>query len=139
LGDQHGKFDADLRTSTLLGTPSVQSIHNYYPFVMEGGGRLAPMAAELVDCLAILAVARRFPSRMDAADSRSLRFASYVRMQHFVRRDTFVLFRHFWGDVRLEFMQHFLAALHGTLGSYVRDAFQAGSADGVECLLVPRA
>jgi hypothetical protein len=45
LGAQHGKFDADLRTSTLLGTPSVQSIHYYYPFAMEDGGRLAPMAA----------------------------------------------------------------------------------------------
>jgi hypothetical protein len=30
LAAQHGKLDADLRTSVLLGTPSVQSIHNYY-------------------------------------------------------------------------------------------------------------
>jgi hypothetical protein len=29
LGAQHGKLDADLRTSALLGTPSVQSIHDY--------------------------------------------------------------------------------------------------------------
>jgi hypothetical protein len=38
LGAQHGKLDAHLRTS-------VQSIHDYYPFAMEDGGRLAPMAA----------------------------------------------------------------------------------------------
>jgi hypothetical protein len=29
------------------------SIHDYYPFAMQDGGRLAPMAAELVDRLAI--------------------------------------------------------------------------------------
>jgi hypothetical protein len=85
LGAQHGKLDADLRTSTLLGTPSVQSVHDYYPFVVEGRGMLAPMATELVDRLAILVTARRFPC-MGADDSRSLRFDSYVRMQHFVRR-----------------------------------------------------
>jgi hypothetical protein len=28
LGDEHGKLDADLRTSALLGTPSVQSVHD---------------------------------------------------------------------------------------------------------------
>jgi hypothetical protein len=28
LGAQHGKLDADLRTSALLGTPSAQSIHD---------------------------------------------------------------------------------------------------------------
>jgi hypothetical protein len=48
LGAQHGKLDADLRILALLGTPWFQSIHNYYPFAMEDGGRLAPMAAELV-------------------------------------------------------------------------------------------
>jgi hypothetical protein len=46
LGAHHGKTDADLRTSALLGTPSVQSIHDYYPFAMEDGGRLAPMLTE---------------------------------------------------------------------------------------------
>jgi hypothetical protein len=30
-------------------------------------------------------------------------------------------------------------ALHGTLGSYQRDALQEGSADAVACLPVPRA
>jgi hypothetical protein len=87
LGAEHGTLDADLRTSALLGAPSVQSIHYYYPFAMEDGGRLAPMAVELVDRLAILVVVRRFPS-MGAADSRSLRYDTYVRMQHFVRRNT---------------------------------------------------
>jgi hypothetical protein len=60
LGAQHGKLDADLRTSAWLGTPSVQSIHDYYPFAMEDGCRLAPMTAELVDRLGILVVVRRF-------------------------------------------------------------------------------
>jgi hypothetical protein len=84
LGAQHGKLDADLRASALLGTPSVQSIHDYYPFATQDGGRLAPMAAELVDRWAILVDVRRFLG-MGTADSRSLRFDSYVRMQHFVR------------------------------------------------------
>jgi hypothetical protein len=38
LGAQHGKLDADLRTSALLGTPLVQSVHDYYPFALEDGG-----------------------------------------------------------------------------------------------------
>jgi hypothetical protein len=53
FGAQHGKLDADLRICALLGTPSVKSIQDYLPFAMEDGGRLAPMAAELVDRLAI--------------------------------------------------------------------------------------
>jgi Na+(H+)/acetate symporter ActP len=44
---------------------------------MEDGGRLAPMAAELVDRLAILVVVRRFHG-MGAADSRSLRLVMSV-------------------------------------------------------------
>jgi hypothetical protein len=79
LGAQQGKLDADLRTSALLGMSSVQSVHDYYPFAMEDGGRLAPMAAELVDRLAILVAVRRFLG-MGAADYRSLRYDSYVRM-----------------------------------------------------------
>jgi hypothetical protein len=59
LDAQHDKFDADLRTSALLGMASVQSIHDYYPFALEDGGRLAPMAVELVDRLAILVAVRR--------------------------------------------------------------------------------
>jgi hypothetical protein len=102
LGAQHGKLYADLRTSSLLGTPSVQSIHVSYPFAMGDGGRLVPMEAELVDRLAILVVVRRFLG-MGATDSRSLRFDTYVRILHFVRRSTYVPFRRFWGDVRSEF------------------------------------
>ena len=138
LGAQHGKLDADLRTYDLLGTPSVQSMHDYYPFSMEDGAQLAPTAAELVDRLAILVAVRRFPG-MGAADSRSLRSDNYVRMQRFVSRSTYVPFRRFWGDVRREFMQRLSAPLHGTLGSYLRDALQEGSADAVACLPVPRA
>jgi GTP-sensing pleiotropic transcriptional regulator CodY len=59
---------------------------------MEDGGRLAPMAAELVDRLAIVVAVRRFPS-MGVADSRSLRSNFYIRMRHFVRRTTFIPFR----------------------------------------------
>jgi hypothetical protein len=33
----HGKLDADLRTSALLGTPSVMSVHDYYPFALYDG------------------------------------------------------------------------------------------------------
>jgi hypothetical protein len=49
LGAHNGKLDAGLRTFALLGTPLVQSIHDYYPFTMEDWGRVAPMATELVD------------------------------------------------------------------------------------------
>jgi hypothetical protein len=96
------------------------------------------MAAELVDRLAILVAVRRFPC-MGAADSRFLRSDSYVRMQHFGRRSTSVPFRRFLGDVRREFMQRLSAALHGTLGSYLRDTFQEGGAGAMACLPVPRA
>jgi hypothetical protein len=141
LGAQHGKLDADLRICALLAdTPSVQSFHDYHhPFAMEDGGRLAPMAAELVYRLAILVAVRRFHS-MGVADSHSLRSDNYIRMQHFVRRTTYyVPFWRFWGDVRREFMQHLSATLHVTVGSYLRDAFQEGSADAVACPHVPRA
>jgi hypothetical protein len=96
------------------------------------------MAADLVDRLAILVAVRRFPG-MSTAGSRSLCSDSYVRMQHFVRGYTFVPFSAFWGDVRREFMQRLSAAHHGTLGSYLRNAFQEGSVDAVACLPVPRA
>jgi hypothetical protein len=62
-----------------------------------------------------------------------------VRMQHFVRRTTCIPFRRFLGDVRREFMQRLSTALHGTLGSYLCDALQKGSANVVTCLHVPRA
>jgi hypothetical protein len=103
LGAQHGKLDADLRTSALLGTPSVKSVIDFYPFAMEDVSRLAPMAAELVDRLAILMAVRRFHG-MGVVESRSSRYDSYVLMQHFVGRTTCVPFRRFWGDVRRESM-----------------------------------
>jgi hypothetical protein len=61
------------------------------------------MAAELVDRLAILLAICRFHG-MGAANSRSLRSCSYVRMQHFVRRTTSIPFRRFGEDVRQEFI-----------------------------------
>jgi hypothetical protein len=86
--------------------------YDYYPFAMEDGGRLAPMAVELVGRLAILVVVRRFPC-MGANDSRSLRSGNYVRMPHFVRRTTSLPFRRFLGGVRREFMQLLSDALRG--------------------------
>jgi hypothetical protein len=97
------------------------------------------MAAGLVDRLAVLVAVRRFHG-MGAAHSRSLRSYCYVRMQHFVRQNNYVPLRRFWGDVLLEFMQRLSVDLHGTLGSYLRDALQEGSADdAATCLFVPRA
>jgi hypothetical protein len=137
LEAQHGKLYADLRHFALLGTPSVHSTHDHYPFDMEDEGRLAQMAAELVDRVAILVAFLCFFGMGDVG-SCSLRSDSYVRMPHFVRRTTYVPFRRFWGDVGREFMQRLSAALHGSLGSYFRDALQEGSADAVACLPVPR-
>jgi hypothetical protein len=116
LGAQQGKLDSDFRTSALPGTPSVYSVHDYYPFGLEDGGRLAPMAAELVDRLAILVAVCRFLG-MGATESRSLHSDSYVRMHHFARRSSYVPFRRFGGDVRREFLQRLYDALHDTLGS----------------------
>jgi hypothetical protein len=96
------------------------------------------MAAELVDCLAILVAFLRFPG-MGGADPLSLRSDSCVRMQHFVRRYTFVPFRHFLGDVQREFVKRLSTSLHGTLGSYLRDTLKEGSVDVAACLLVPQA
>jgi hypothetical protein len=50
----------------------------------------------LADRLEILEAVGRFHG-MVVVDSRSLRSNSYVRMQHFDRRTTFVPFRRFWG------------------------------------------
>jgi hypothetical protein len=68
-----------MRTSALLGSPSVQLVHDYYPFALKDGGRLAPMAAELVDRMVILDAIRRFHS-MGATDSRSLRYDGYAHI-----------------------------------------------------------
>jgi hypothetical protein len=42
------------------------------------------MAAKFVDRMTVLVVFRRFHG-MGVADSRSLRFENYVRIQHFAR------------------------------------------------------
>jgi hypothetical protein len=52
---------------------------------------------------------RRSPS-MGAADSRSLRYESYARMNEFIRRSTTVPLRR--GDVRREFTQRLCVVLH---------------------------
>jgi hypothetical protein len=91
---------------------------------------LAHVAVELVDRVAILVAVHRCP-RMGAADSRSLRYDIYVRMQRFVRRTTHVPFRRILGDVRREFMLRLFDAFHGTLGSYLRDALQEGICYGM--------
>jgi hypothetical protein len=93
--------------------------------------------------MAILVACHRFHS-MAEADSRCLHCGTYVRMQHFVRRTTYYvpLFRLFFlgggRGVGWVFMQRLSDALHGNLGSYLRDALQEGSADAVACLPVPR-
>jgi hypothetical protein len=125
LEGQRGKLDANLRTPR-------------YPFAPEDGGRLAPMAAELIDRFAILVAIRRFPS-IGAADARLLRSNSYVRRQHYVRRSTCVPFRRFWGGVRREFMLRLSDPLHGNLGSHLRDALHEGNADALACLRIARA
>jgi hypothetical protein len=94
LGAQQRKLDASHlphRTSR----SSIQSVHDYNPFVLEDERRLA---LELVDRLAILVAARRFHGT-GVANSRLLRLDGYVRMEHFVRRSTCITFRRFWGDV----------------------------------------
>jgi hypothetical protein len=96
LEAQQGRLDAYLRNSALLGSSSLQSVHDYHPFALEGVGRLAHVTAELVVCLAILVAERHFLD-MCAVDSRSLRSNNYVRMNRIVRRSTYVPFRRFWG------------------------------------------
>jgi hypothetical protein len=103
---------------------------------MGAGSRLWGLSWLIV--WAILVAVCRFPG-MGAADSRSLSSNSYVRMQYFARRTNYFPYRRFLGDVRREFMQRLFGALHGTLGSHLRDALQEGSANVVACLHVPRA
>jgi hypothetical protein len=117
----------------LLGTPSVKSVHGYYPFAQEDGGRLAPVAVELVDRLVILVAVRRFSS-MGATDSRSLRSECYVRMQHFVHALIYLLcsLSTFLGGCAPcgeNSRNVFSAILHGPLGYYLRDALHKGNAD----------
>jgi hypothetical protein len=78
---------------------------------------------------------------MGTTYSRSLRFDNYVRMQNFVRRSTSTPFRRFWCDVNLwrEFILRLHATLHGTLGSFLRDALHEGSAEDVACFHAPQA
>jgi hypothetical protein len=101
FGPQQGQLDADLRTSALLGSALVQSVHEYCPFALEDGGRLAPMAVELVISRpAIWVVICRF-NVMGDVDSRSLRYYNYVCMQHMFGYLCYL--STFWGDVRREF------------------------------------
>jgi MoxR-like ATPase len=141
LGAKHGKLDAELRTYALLGMSSVQSVHDYYPFALEDGGRLAPMAAEFADRMAILVAIRRFPGK-GAADSRSSRIDNYVRMQHLVRLSVELLM------FLSAFLGGYAARIHATslccsscyLGFLSpRQEIQEGSADVVACLPVPHA
>jgi hypothetical protein len=98
MGAQQAELDADLRTSSSLGTPSIQSIHDFYPFPLEDG------AGCLLWRLTILVAVRHFLS-MVTADSCFLRSESYPFMKEFAGRSTFVSFRQYLGDVRRELMQ----------------------------------
>jgi hypothetical protein len=81
-----------------LGTPSGQSVHDYYPLAMVmDGGSLAPTAVELVNRLVILVVARRFPGITAAHDSRSLRSESYISVVEFVRAGIHTSFPYSFG------------------------------------------
>jgi hypothetical protein len=102
-----------------------------------GRGIFAPMAVEFVDRLATRVAVLRVHG-MGTVDFRPLRSNTSLRMQYFVELLLF-LFSNVFGDVRREFMQRLLAALHGTLDSYIRDALHEGSANAVACLLIPRA
>jgi hypothetical protein len=93
------------------------------------------LASEFIDRMAILVAVRRFLG-MGIADSRSLRYESYVRMHHFVRRSTYLFLHTFFaGDVRRKFMQRLSTALHDTLGSSLRDVLHdEGNVDALACL-----
>jgi hypothetical protein len=60
-------------------------------------------------------------------------------MNHSVRRSTYVPFRRFYGCVVRQIMQRLSIAIHGTLGSFLRDVLWDDNVDVVACLLVPRA
>jgi hypothetical protein len=122
-----------MRTSALLlclarlrFNRSTTTIPSHY------GGRLGAGwgLSRRFDRLAIFVAIRRFPD-MGATDSRSLRSNIYVRMQHFDRRHTSFPVRRFLGDVRRVFLERLSSALHGTLGSYLRDALQEDSANAM--------
>jgi hypothetical protein len=96
LGAQHGKLDV------VLGTPSVQSVHDYYPFSVEddGAGWRLWWLIDGFHRLDILVEIRRFHC-MGVSDSRTLYFDSYVLIHHFVRRSAYIPFRRrCLGDVR---------------------------------------
>jgi hypothetical protein len=69
----------------------------------------------------------------------TLVLCALIFMRNFVRQTISLPFRRFLGDVRRKFMQRLYANLHGTLGSYLRDALQKGNAYVVACLHFPRA
>jgi hypothetical protein len=86
------KRDIDLRIGYTLATPSTQTIHYYYPFALEEGGRLVPMNVEPVFRSAIWVVVRRLPG-MGVVPFRALRSCMHARMTEFVRRSPYVAFR----------------------------------------------
>jgi hypothetical protein len=62
---------------------------------------------------------------MDVAKSSSMGFDGYARPTSLIRRPAYIPFHRLLSDVRREFMQRLsIRALHGTLGSYLRDALQ---------------
>jgi hypothetical protein len=83
-------------------------------------------------------VVLRFPS-LSAADSRSLRFKGYALVKKNVQRSTTVHFRRSLGGVRCELMQRLSMFLHGSMGSYLRDALHEGNANVVAYLPATRA
>jgi ABC-type microcin C transport system permease subunit YejE len=104
---------------------------------MEDGGMLAPMAAELVDRLAFL---RQFVASLTWVRLSFVVCAPRVApVCNILFIELLFHFVGFLGVVRREFMQRLSTALHGTLGSYLRDALHWGIDDTGTCLHVPRA
>jgi hypothetical protein len=139
MGAQQARLDADIRTSSFLGMPSIKIVHCYYPFTLiKVGGRLAPLAAGWIDRLAIsLVIVRRFPS-FGAAEYRFWRFGSYTPHEGVCTPVyIFPLPSIPWGRTSCVHSASFVF-FHGTFGSYVRAALHEGGASTVACLHAPR-
>jgi hypothetical protein len=106
--------------------------------VPEDGGRLAPIAVELVDRLAILVAIHRFLGMgSGSVDSRSLRSNNVFHMQHVVRHYLspllFGVLGGMCGDGSCNVFPLFDIVL------WVHISATLCSADAVACLPVPRA
>jgi hypothetical protein len=107
LGAHYGKLDADLRIALCLARLRFSGSMTTIPSLkrIRASRRLWRLS-----WLTAWLFCGRSPLPWHGcrrpADCRSLRYDSFVRMQHYVRRSTYhVPLQRFWGDVRREFMQ----------------------------------